>query len=80
MKHWPDNICGGKIEYRAAANYSGFALCDTEHGIPTIGAVSVQAHNYPGQTEEIARRLVACWNAFEGLSIEEIERCGGNNS
>lgn len=72
-RQWPDNICDGPLRYGAASNYPGFYLADAEHGIPTIGAVSVQVHNYPGQTEEIAKRLVACWNAFVGVPLDQIK-------
>lgn len=77
MKHWPDRICDATIRYADAGNYRGFYLADTEHGIPTFGAVTetgVRVFNYPGQTEDIARRLVACWNACVGKSIEELEQ------
>ena len=30
----------------------------------------------PTEAVENARRLVACWNAFEGVPIENIERVG----
>lgn len=74
---WPKNITKGFLRYSPATNYSGFSLSDASHGIPTVGAVedkgSVSVFNYPGQTEEIARRLVACWNACVGIPIEELE-------
>lgn len=73
MSQWPDNICSGRIRYDAAGNYKEFCLRDEEHGIPTFGAVSVNVFNYPGQAEDIAKRLVACWNAFEGYTLEQIE-------
>lgn len=85
-RQWPDNICGGAIRYHEAHNSFGFVLCDAEHGIPSIGSVHptdpptlrcgnqhVQIHNYPQQTEAIARRLVACWNACVGVSTEKLE-------
>lgn len=76
-RQWPHNITKGPIRYGAAQNYEGFYLADADHGIPTIGAVvadrGVKVFNYPGQTEDIARRLVACWNACVGYSIEEVE-------
>lgn len=87
MKQWPDNICSGRIRYHKCHNTFGFALADVEHGIPSLGSVSptdpptlrcgnqyVHVHNYPGQTEEIARRLVACWNVCVGVPTEDLER------
>lgn len=73
---WPDNICSGYIYYSKASNYEGFSLRDASHGIPTFGSVTekgTNVFNYPGQTEEVAKRLVACWNAMVGKSLEEIE-------
>ena len=78
---WPDNICNGRIRYSPAKNYDGFSLEDTQHGIPTFGSVCpptvrgqyVNVFNYPTQTEEIARRLVACWNACCGIATAELE-------
>lgn len=86
-RQWPDNICSGRIRYERGGNYEGFILSDAEHGIPTFGSVAttdpvtirgqyVHVFNYPKQTEDIARRLVACWNACVGISIEELERRG----
>lgn len=80
---WPDNICSGYIRYGACSSpfSGGFYLADASHGIPTIGAVDaaddssqrVNVFNYPGETEDIARRLVACWNACVGIPTEELE-------
>lgn len=78
MKHWPNNICGGKIRYGRAHNYDGFFLADDEHGIPTLGSVTdtasptirgehVSVFNYPGQTEDIAKQLVLRWNSHQAL-------------
>lgn len=85
MYTWPDNLCSGRLRYGRANNYDGFYLADAAHGIPTIGAVfppenqTIHGHradlfNYPKQTEDIARRLVACWNACVGESIEDLEK------
>lgn len=65
---WPDNVLRGFIHYAPAQNSGGFVIADTDHGIPVMGVV-----NYPGDTEAIARRLSACWNACNGQSTLSLE-------
>lgn len=76
---WPDNICSGYIDYSphtlpVGIGDDGFILRDASHGIPVFGSVRGRVFNYPGQTEAIARRLVAAWNASVGISTEELEK------
>lgn len=78
---WPDNICSGFITFCPSSVYQGgFILRDASHGIPVLGSVHAETFNYPGQTEDITRRLVACWNAFVGTPIEEIEAVAAENA
>lgn len=72
---WPDNICSGFISQEPSSTGSGFVFRDASHGIPVLGHVtSITYHgSYPRQAEEIARRFVACWNACQGRSIEDLE-------
>lgn len=79
---WPDRICSGFIRYHPSNNIlGGYILSDASHGIPVFAAIgaSAEVFNYPKQTEDIARRLVACWNALTGKSIEEIEELANAN-
>lgn len=74
---WPDNICSGYIDYSPSSNFKGgFVLRDFNHGIPVFGAVNAETFSYPGQTEEITRRLVACWNACVGVPTDDILKRG----
>jgi hypothetical protein len=74
---WPDNICSGYIDYSPSNNFTGgFVLRDFNHGIPVFGAVNAETFNYPGQTEDITRRLVACWNACVGIPTDELLKRG----
>lgn len=80
---WPSKLTTGFITYSPSTTFpndSGFVLYDANHGIPVFGSVRTQVFNYPGQTEDIARRLVLCWNAMVGRSIEEIELLATENA
>jgi hypothetical protein len=80
---WPDNLCSGFITYDRSTNqpFEGrYILRDANHGIPVFGSVSVSVFNYPKQTEQIARRLVLCWNAAVGTSDEELEAMAKRNA
>lgn len=70
---WPGRICSGFIRYDRG-EYGGFVFRDASHGIPVLGHVkATTTGSYPDQAEMIARRLVACWNACQGMTIEDIE-------
>jgi hypothetical protein len=70
---WPDNICAGYLDYSPSSVYEGgFVLRDFNHGIPVLGSVHAETFNYPGQTEDITKRLVACWNACVGISTDDL--------
>ncbi len=45
------------------------------HGFSDIIAIAVAPHlnDIDHRTRDDARRLVACWNALEGISTEDIE-------
>ena len=77
-EQWPDDITRGFIKYTPREDHWGlrFSISDASHGIPSIGCVGasgIEAFNYPKQTEEIARRLVACWSACVGIPVEFLE-------
>lgn len=66
---WPENITKGMITY--TPDVDRFILRDASHGIPVFGNI----FNYPSQAENIARRLVACWNYvhFMNVTTETLE-------
>lgn len=70
---WPDSICSGFISYQSS-EHGGYMFRDASHGIPVLGHVTAKYHgSYPDQAKDIARRLVACWNACAGISISALE-------
>jgi len=76
---WPDSICSGFISYEPSA-HGGYMFRDASHGIPVLGHVTAKYHgSYPDQAQDIARRLVACWNACSGVSIDQLEAQAAKN-
>jgi hypothetical protein len=67
--------------YQRAMNYEGFSIAP-QGTVVTLAAVqfchgpavTIECHNFPGETEANARRIVACVNVLEGISTEEIEQ------
>ena len=87
---WPDNICSGFIKYEPS-QYGGYLFRDASHGIPILGHVQpvdlIMQHtkvvyhgSYPDQAEQIARRLVAAWNAAVGVTTDELEKRAAVNA
>ena len=81
---WPDNLCSGFITFTPSKPpleiLVGSSCVTPSHGIPVFGSVLAETFNYPGQTEDVTRRLVACWNAMVGRPIEEIEAIAAENA
>ena len=53
--------------------------CDSEWWIARVGSTEQIAYTVPvrpGVARANARRLVACWNACEGISTDALERLG----
>lgn len=44
-----------------------------EDGFAVANAAVFQGRQEPGESKENARRLVACWNACDGISTENLE-------
>lgn len=66
-------------EYGKANNYDGFYIAP-RGTLPTMvsvercgGNVKVECFNFPGETEDVARRIVSCVNALAGYNPEKVE-------
>lgn len=57
------------VRYERACYYEG----QERDGWDITGLDKVPDHEYPMFREEDARRLAACWNAFDGLPTDQIE-------
>ncbi len=66
-------------EYGKATNYDGFYIAP-KGTLPTMvsvercgGNVKVECFNFPGETEDVARRIVSCVNALAVYNPEKVE-------
>lgn len=60
-----------KLVYREPEDQSGFGFLETEDGL-TVAHAGSEAF-IPVERRAHGERLVACWNAFEGLDTPDVE-------
>lgn len=78
-RDWPDNVVRGKLVVKEVpgTDRTEFVIKPAE-GDLALGYVGAdgefELYNYPSQIEDIARRMVACWNFCQGLDVEFLEQ------
>lgn len=73
-EHEPVTHTPGRIRLRANGDANSYALVD-EDGKWWMSLL-VNGEQITARQEANLRRLAACWNAFEGMSTEQIEQAG----